>query len=170
MQKIYSKDWKILLVQTDNLTGEVIGSAISELYQAGASNVQVISTITKKNRPGHLITIDVRPDYLDAVEKAVIGSLGVSGWQCVDSVHRHLATQQVNREVDVYVKGHSITTTVIGKQICNQPEIRPEVSCCVDLQERIYKECQIHIPMRVLLSELTLFFRNPEQTQIHFAL
>ena len=166
-QKIYSKEWKILLVQTDSLTGELLGAAIAELYRAGASNVQVIATVTKKNRPGHLVTIDVRPDRLAAVEQAVIDSLGVSGWQCLDSTHRHLATEQVRREADIHIRDYSFTAEVLGKQIDRQPQIRPEAICCADLQEQIYERYRLHVPIRRIMEELTLFFRRPEQRDVY---
>ena len=42
-----------------------MGSVIEYLYDAGACNVQVIPTITKKNRPGYLFLIDVKSGSLE---------------------------------------------------------------------------------------------------------
>ena len=59
---LYTKEGILLLVQTDHLDGETLGNLIGRFYDEGAKNVQVISSLTKKNRPGHLILIDVSPE------------------------------------------------------------------------------------------------------------
>ena len=55
---IHTKDGQVFMVQVDHLSGEQIGQSIGRFYAVGASNVQVISAITKKNRPSYVFFID----------------------------------------------------------------------------------------------------------------
>ena len=45
----YSKEAVLFLVQVDHLSGEILGDVVDSFYAAGAKNVQIISSITKKN-------------------------------------------------------------------------------------------------------------------------
>ncbi len=53
------KEGLILVVATDSLSGEELGYAINGLQEVGAYNVNLIPTITKKNRPGQLMIVDL---------------------------------------------------------------------------------------------------------------
>ena len=48
----------LMLVQTDDLSGEQVGYAIQQLIELGVDNVQVMPTVTKKNRHAYLVLID----------------------------------------------------------------------------------------------------------------
>jgi hypothetical protein len=52
----------LLLAQADHLTGEEIGYAVEQIMSRGAENVYVIPGITKKNRTGCLLLIDINPN------------------------------------------------------------------------------------------------------------
>ena len=65
---VYSKEGLLILVQIDHLNGEILGSIIEDFYHAGAKNVQIVSTITKKNRPACMIFIDVPFQKAEEVE------------------------------------------------------------------------------------------------------
>ena len=53
------KNTQILYVQVDRVDGEAAGYLIEEIYAAGAGNVQLIPSLTKKGRPGYILFIDV---------------------------------------------------------------------------------------------------------------
>lgn len=162
--KTFSKPWTMLLVQTDSLNGELLSEAIEALYAAGASNVNVLPTVTKKGRPGHVILIDVRPAHLDLVENAIVDSLGVSGWQRMETTHRHLEVQQVTRLIKLCAGSISFDYEIIGKQIADREDIRPEISCCREIRKR-FAELGVNVSTRVLQQELALCFRN-DRTEI----
>lgn len=61
MMEIHSKNGLVFMVQVDHLTGECVGQAIDHLYGAGAANVQVVSAITKKNRPSYMFLLTAVP-------------------------------------------------------------------------------------------------------------
>lgn len=64
----------------DDVRGEILGHLISLLVKEGALDVSVLPTITKKNRPGQLITIvcnDKEVEKLSSLLISETGSLGV---------------------------------------------------------------------------------------------
>lgn len=54
MEGVYKREALLYVVQVDHLTGESVGQSIDLFYAAGASNVQVVSAVTKKNRPSYM--------------------------------------------------------------------------------------------------------------------
>ena len=64
----------------DDVRGEILGQMISQLISVGALDVSIISTITKKNRPGQLITVICHGEDIERLSSILIletGSLGV---------------------------------------------------------------------------------------------
>ncbi|MCK5418002.1 MAG: DUF111 family protein, partial [Desulfobacterales bacterium] len=53
------KKSRLIFAQIDHIPGDVLGFAMERLMELGAKNVQLIPTITKKNRPGNIMIIDV---------------------------------------------------------------------------------------------------------------
>lgn len=82
-----SKKMRLLLAQADDLTGEAVGHLIPRLLEKGAANVQVIASITKKNRPGQVILVDMRPERLAAVLSVLLAESGISGYYILDGHH-----------------------------------------------------------------------------------
>jgi uncharacterized protein (DUF111 family) len=87
------KPGTLFLFQIDHLSGEEVGFLVDTLYEWGASNVNVISSLTKKNRPGHLILVD--PGRLDGerLPNEMASLFGTCGYHRLETVHFHLATQ-----------------------------------------------------------------------------
>ncbi len=116
----------VLETNIDDISGEVLGYAIDRLIEAGAKDVSIIPTVTKKNRPGHLVKIvaDQRDvAYLSKLLIAETGTLGVRVYNC----QRHI----INREllmVDLVVMGNKeavrvkISKDSEGKVIRIKPE------------------------------------------------
>lgn len=133
---IYTCRGVLLYIQVDHISGELLGSAIESLYNAGALNVQVLASVTKKNRPAHVVIVDVRPDDVDAVECVIVEELGSTGWHRFESEHRHVPVETITRDMRIPTKGGDITFTAMGKRIKNRPETtRPEHRNCVELQK-----------------------------------
>ena len=55
------KEGILLITQIDHLTGEDIGWALEALDVPGIRNRNVIPTLTKKGRMGHLLLLDLEP-------------------------------------------------------------------------------------------------------------
>ncbi len=79
-RKFYEDEIIKLETNVDDVTGEVLGYTMDKLLEHGALDVSYLSTVTKKNRPGYLITVIARPQ--DSLKLASIlfeetGTLGI---------------------------------------------------------------------------------------------
>lgn len=134
----YEKEGCIYYVQTDHLTGEEVGIAIEALYQANASNVHVVQTITKKNRPGCLFLIDVRPQYREQVERAIVLDLRVSGWHFISTRHHHLKVDYLKRQAHFICRGQEFDLDLeLKKSYGCEITLRPEMRTCRKLKETL---------------------------------
>lgn len=91
----------LLLVQIDDRSGEVLGNALEEVMSLGARNVQLLSSVTKKGRPGHVLLIDLEADVEASVGAYLAAELGAWGYQVLESAHRHFDTVLERRAVTV---------------------------------------------------------------------
>ena len=81
------KDSRLLLVQVDHVSGEVLGFAVERIMQLGAHNVQLLPTVTKKNRPGNIIIIDSGSEREEAIALFLAQELKVSGYHRINTEH-----------------------------------------------------------------------------------
>ncbi len=81
------KDSLILVVSTDSLSGEDLGYAIEGLQEVGAYNVNVIPSVTKKNRPGQMMVIDLPENREPDVGRFLSKELGISGYHRIRTEH-----------------------------------------------------------------------------------
>ena len=91
--KLFEESGSLIIVQIDHLSGEMMGEIWGQLSSKGAKNVQLLSTLTKKGRPGQLLLIDISPEKISELEEFLVSELGVNGW------HR-LLTEHVHVEID----------------------------------------------------------------------
>ena len=89
----------LLLVQVDDATGETIQHATQQILAAGARNVQVLGSTTKKGRPGHVCLIDLPADREDDVALLLGTELGVWGYRVLEARHRHFDIRIEERKV-----------------------------------------------------------------------
>ena len=155
----------MLWVQLDHLSGEAIGPAIEMLYEAGASNVNVISTVTKKNRPGYIFVIDVRPERLEEAEEAVKRELQVSGWHRINTLHCYCSVEYRKEEIKVSCPGEEFVLSAEYK-IAGGDEFnaRPEARSCAALRDELSARGLI-ISLREAERRLWLALR-PESNKI----
>lgn len=145
---IFTKKGLVFMVQVDHLSGENLGQIIQYLYDSGASNVQIIPTITKKNRPAHLFFIDCRSEYADKIEEIIARELTSGGWHRIDTVHRHLCTDLIKHSVTVKSDSDSFDFMIEGKKIGDdRSNIRPEHQNCMDLKDEVFQKFGIHISL-----------------------
>jgi uncharacterized protein (TIGR00299 family) protein len=62
----------ILESNLDHLTGEEIGALFEDLFQAGALDVIYFPGVMKKNRPGGMLQVMVRPDLAADMERVLL--------------------------------------------------------------------------------------------------
>lgn len=164
---IFTKKGLVFLIQVDHLSGENLGQIIHYLYDAGASNVQIIPTITKKNRPAHLCFIDCRPEYGDRIEEVIARELTTGGWHRIDTVHRHLCTDIIKRPVTVVSESGSFDFIVEGKKIGDDgSNIRPEHQNCIDLKDEILKKLEMQISLNGAYFKLSEVLNDEDKKEI----
>jgi hypothetical protein len=157
----------LLFVQVDHLSGELLGDALEQLYAAGAANVQILSTLTKKGRPGSLIMIDALPDKLDAVEHIVVTELGVAGWHRMTTQHVHLRTEIVARRLTILTPTGALHEEVRGKRLADDGKtVRPEYRSCVALRDRLRTECGLCVPLDEVVRMVGVTLDNQAETVI----
>jgi len=109
-QEIVQGEIAVLETNLDDVSGEIIGYTIEKLLNEGAKDVSVIPTVTKKNRPGHLIKViaDKKDTtHLSELLIAETGTLGVRIHYC----QRHLTSREVIA-IDLTVLGNKETIKV----------------------------------------------------------
>lgn len=123
---IASDKVSILETNLDNISGEILGHSFNSLLEAGALDVTIIPTITKKNRPGHLLRVITKPQDSTKVSEAIIRETGTLGVRVLPYVHRNIAERKIIPiEIDVTGETFKIDIKVglIGEEIIS---IAPE--------------------------------------------
>jgi hypothetical protein len=86
----------VLETNLDDLTGELVGHCVGELWSAGALDVYTTPIQMKKNRPGVTITVLARAEDADRLEAVLFRettTLGVRRWMAA----RHVLARQAHR-------------------------------------------------------------------------
>jgi len=76
----YLEPITILETDVDDVSGEILGNFIKKFEEEDVLDVKILPSITKKNRPSHVIKIMCRPDIkFELIEKILeeLGTLGV---------------------------------------------------------------------------------------------
>lgn len=99
----------LLLAQVDHASGEVLGFAIERIMERGAHNVQLIPTITKKNRPGSILLIDAEAAKEEAIAEFLVKELKVTGYHRVDTTHIFHRVTYVKKKIRIKTGGKTRT-------------------------------------------------------------
>jgi len=113
------KEGLILVVATDSLSGEELGYAINGLQEVGAYNVNLIPTITKKNRPGQLMIVDLPVKNENAVGNFLVKEFGILGYHRIKTEHVFEQINFIERKLSVrgpkgWVKNFELQVKVVG--------------------------------------------------------
>lgn len=138
-----------------------MGYLVDCFYAAGALNVQLVATVTKKNRPGYLLLIDSEQSQLDQIYDTIVKECGSSGWHKIGTEHFYVAVTKVTREIQVHLGKSSFQFTVSAKQIVdNGKNFRPEFEDCKRLKEKIMRDFQTDIPLMTIYKWVEKMFSN----------
>lgn len=91
--RLYQDQVIILETNVDDVSGETLGYIIDRLIQSGAKDVTILPTTTKKNRPGHLISVIAAPEQEEALTYLLISESGSLGVRVMRS-DRHLLARK----------------------------------------------------------------------------
>jgi len=88
---------KVLETNLDDVSGETLGWLVERL-QGQVEDISVMPMVTKKNRPGFMVRIVVKPDATSKVIRTLVretGTLGVKIFDC----QRYRETREVSSEL-----------------------------------------------------------------------
>jgi uncharacterized protein (TIGR00299 family) protein len=116
----------ILETNLDDVTGELMGHIFNVLMKFGARDVSIIPTVTKKNRPGHLLRVIARPIDCNTLSEAIIRETGTLGVRVIPYVHRNITSRKIV-PVQANIMGKKVEINIkvgmIGNEIIS---IKPE--------------------------------------------
>ena len=101
----------ILETNVDDVSGEVIGNALTRSMDAGARDANATPVIMKKGRPGFLIRVICAHDKSAELAELLAQELGTLGIRCIPAVHRFVA-ERTFEQVDVEIAGSHRTIPV----------------------------------------------------------
>ncbi|GAI13951.1 unnamed protein product, partial [marine sediment metagenome] len=92
----YLEPITVLETDVDDVSGEILGNFIKKFEEEDVLDVKILTGITKKSRPGHIIKVMCRPENkFELIEKILeeLGTLGVrmNNVQrvCIDRQNKH---------------------------------------------------------------------------------
>lgn len=123
---------RLLEVNVDDVTGEVIAHTIGALLDAGAHDAWATPIVMKKGRPAHTVHALCDPALTDVISRVMLnetGSLGVRG----SIIERW---PQARRESVVRVEGHEIRVKIAGDRVKVEHDDAARVAAALGLPLR----------------------------------
>lgn len=102
---------EVLETNVDDVSGEIIGNAISVLMNAGARDASAIPCIMKKGRGGYLVRVICREEDSARLAGVIASELGTLGVRCIPSVHRFIAKRTIEM-IRLDINGSTILVPV----------------------------------------------------------
>jgi len=144
----------LILAQVDHACGDIISSVLEQLTAAGAKNVNLVASLTKKGRPGYLLFIDVHADDLAAVERLLALELGVLGWRVMAGEHRGPAVDEqivcISVALDTGPTSLAVPAKLVSDTLTGRSVPQIEHDFCVRLKAELFAAHGVDIPLRVL--------------------
>jgi len=113
----------------DDISGEILGDFMSEMQQEEILDIQLVSSVTKKNRPSYILKILCNPSNHFRLIKRILTDLGTLGVRvsqmeriCVDRINK-LYTVRINEQNFKVNYKISFIDTPEGRKVIN---IKPE--------------------------------------------
>jgi hypothetical protein len=97
----------LLMAQIDDAPGELLGSVLKQMSEMGAKNVQLLSSLGKKGRPGYVLLVDINVG--DEADFAVLlaAELGIWGYRVLESRHKHFDVRHYRTQLELHCNGTS---------------------------------------------------------------
>jgi hypothetical protein len=95
----------ILETSVDDVSGEVLGYTLERLYAEGALDVQIVPSITKKNRPGHVVKVICDVGLEGAMADILFSETGTLGIR-VSTEQKRFQIERELKEVEVSLPGY----------------------------------------------------------------
>ncbi|MDI6644956.1 MAG: nickel pincer cofactor biosynthesis protein LarC [Methanobacteriaceae archaeon] len=146
---------KISILETnlDNVTGEVLGHVFDRLLNEGALDVSLISTVMKKNRPGHLLRVISKPHDCDRLSEVIFRETGTLGVRVLPYVHRNILKRKlipIKLKIKGYTRIINVKVGMINDEIINySPEYEDAKSIANELK----------VPLKVVMRKAEEIFK-----------
>ncbi len=149
------KNGTLILAQVDHLTGEELGFAIDQIVSWGAHNVYVFPGITKKNRSGCVLLIDIDPNEETKWAKLLAEELSIYGYHRILSSHYCSRCKTEIRKA-VLRKGRACLRTTLHFKMSqgSKGPGRVEHADLVRIHEQIKEELRINVSLSKLRTQL----------------
>ena len=109
----------LVMAQIDDAPGESLARAIDQMAEMGAKNIQLLSSLGKKGRPGYVLLVDIRAEDEPEFAMLLVGELGVWGYRVLESQHKHFEIRKYQLQLDVTLGGTVRSFPVRLKRIFN---------------------------------------------------
>jgi hypothetical protein len=159
-------DSVLILAQVDSASGENIAHVMTGIHDAGAHNVNLVPSLTKKGRPGYLLIIDTPTPALPRIESLLVTELGLLGWRRLVSQHISLPTEISKYTLVFQFKGKRLRLEVPLKTARDSDGRTIEsvdYQFCLDVKRRLKAELGFDIPLRELRSSISSAVRRREK-------
>ena len=143
----------LIFAQVDSVPGDSMAYAMTSLYDAGAHNVNLVPSLTKKGRPGYLLIIDASIKAQSKIEDILVAELGLLGWRLLASQHVSLKVEVGETDLVLEVQGKSLPLKVPVKRVRNsdgRPIESIDYQFCVEVKRRLWDELSTDITLREL--------------------
>lgn len=147
------KKGRLIFAQVDTISGEVTGFAVGKIMELGAHNVQLVATMTKKNRPGHILLIDTDVEHEEEISRFLARELKVTGYHRIDTRHVSQEVTFVDKDLEIKGKGRSVSFRCEAKLVGGPSEplsVAVEHDTLVEIQELIKKKFGSLVPLSEL--------------------
>lgn len=152
--KIQPQDESVSMLETnvDDVSGEVLGYTLERLYGEGALDVQIQPTVTKKGRPGHIISVMCKKVDQDKLSRILTGETGTLGIR-TGVVQKRRTLKREIKDVDVDIPGYRgrVRVKVATDSEGNTVNMKPEY----EDMKKIAK--QTKLPLRKVYSKIEQF-------------
>jgi len=94
----------LILVNVDDISGELLPHVIDGLLTRGAENVHAIQSVTKKGRVGYVLLIDTPAEHLDDLGIFLVSEVGTIGMRLLET--QHIQFEYRVRQMRLTVRGN----------------------------------------------------------------
>ena len=95
----------LVMAQIDDASGELLARVIEQMGEMGAKNIQLLSSLGKKGRPGYVLLVDILAEDEQEFATLLVGELGVWGYRVLESQHKHFEIRNYQLRLDLSIGG-----------------------------------------------------------------
>ncbi len=119
----YVENISILETDVDDVSGEILGNFINKLEKEETLDIQIIPSLTKKNRPSHIIKILCSPENRFKLSEKIIHELGTLGVRYYTMNRVCVERTQEKRNVEINGKNYEVNFKVSFIKSLNDKDI-----------------------------------------------